>query len=91
MHAGKTYNSLKTVTVPYVQAVQPPLFDWLENYGPWGVRTVILRRKSTNGDIRLNFDVLHLSPYEGLEMVFISVINPALGRLDSQGFELTIK
>jgi hypothetical protein len=91
VHAGKSYNSLKTVTLPYTQALQQSFFDWLENCGPWGTHAVLLRRKSTKGDIRMNFDGTHMVPYEGLEMVFISVINPPSGCLDAQAFELTIK
>ena len=90
-HSGKTYNTLKTITVPYAHAVEGQVFDWLENRGPWGTHEVVLRRKTTAGHMGLAFDGTHNTPCDGLEMVWASNIDPKAGRMDTQTVELTFK
>jgi len=91
-HYGKTYTTLKTVLLPYTHAIEPYVFDWVENRGPWGAtHTAVLKRKPGLGNLGIIIDPNHATPADGMEMIFVGAINGTVRRMDLQGFELSFK
>ena len=90
-HAGKTWLSLKTLTVHYADAVTgQPVGDWVENQGPWGSHKVLVKRKGTKGNIVLGWNMV-TAPYVGLEFQYAVNNDPKTKKFDGVGLEIKIE